>query len=215
MDLPPLQRFTIGAFSSFVFVSLGSAKADTAKGSSNFMRRNIARTVTGVAIVAGLVAACGSEGENGAAGTSGANGTASSAAAAPSSGDGAPASSGADAGQAGGEAAQKVTAAIQQALQQSPITFTTESAELSEKSKTALGEIAKAMQGNDVKIMVATHAGYPDAEKSKALSEKRAEAIATALEGAGVAKDRVKTEATGNEKAQGDKALDTQITVAQ
>lgn len=179
------------------------------------MRRNIARTVTGVAIVAGLVAACGSESENGAAGTSGANGTASSAAAAPSSGDGAQASSGADAGQAGGEAAQKVTAAIQQALQQSPITFTTESAELSEKSKAALGEIAKGMQGNDVKIMVATHAGYPDAEKSKALSEKRAEAITTALEGAGVAKDRVKTEATGNEKAQGDKALATQITVAQ
>lgn len=179
------------------------------------MRRNIARTVSGVAIVAGLVAACGSEGENGAAGTSGANGTASSAAAAPSSGDGAQASSGADAGQAGGEAAQKVTAAIQQALQQSPIAFTTESAELSEKSKAALGEIAKAMQGNDVKITVATHAGYPDAEKSKTLSEKRAEAITAALEGAGVAKDRVKTEATGNEKAQGDKALDTQITVAQ
>ncbi|WP_228709138.1 OmpA family protein [Amycolatopsis keratiniphila] len=199
-----------------MFVSLSSANAETAKGSSNFMRRTIARTVTGVAIVAGLVAACGSEGENGAAGSSGTNGTASSAAGAPSSG--APASSGTgtgDAGQAGGEAAQKVTAAIQQALQQSPITFTTESAELSEKSKTALGEIAKAMQGNDVKIAVATHAGYPDAEKSKALSEKRAEAITAALEAAGVAKDRVKTEATGNEKAQGDKALDTQITVAQ
>ncbi|MFI7121272.1 OmpA family protein [Amycolatopsis sp. NPDC049868] len=189
-----------------MFVSLASANTETAKGSSNLMRRTIARTVTGVAIVAGLVAACGSEGENGAAGSSGTNGTASSAAGAPSSGD---------AGQAGGEAAQKVTAAIQQALQQSPITFTTESAELSEKSKTTLGEIAKAMQGNDVKIAVATHAGYPDAEKSKALSEKRAEAIAAALEGAGVAKDRVKTEATGNEKAQGDKALDTQITVAQ
>ncbi|MEU9692319.1 OmpA family protein [Amycolatopsis japonica] len=201
-----------------MFVSLASANAETAKGSSNFMRRTIARTVTGVAIVAGLVAACGSEGENGAAGSSGTNGTASSAAGAPSSGADASASSGAgtgDAGQAGGEAAQKVTAAIQQALQQSPITFTTESAELSEKSKSALGEIAKAMQGNDVKIAVATHAGYPDAEKSKALSEKRAEAIAAALEGAGVAKDRVKTAATGNEKAQGDKALDTQITVAQ
>ncbi|MEV7555913.1 OmpA family protein [Amycolatopsis sp. NPDC089917] len=182
------------------------------------MRRTIARTVTGVVIVAGLVAACGSEGENGAAGTNGANGSASSAPAASSAGTGADASSGAgtgDAGGAGGEAAQKVTAAIQQALQQSPIAFTTESAELSEKSKTALGEIAKAMQGNDVKIAVATHAGYPDAEKSKALSERRAEAIAAALEGAGVAKDRVKSEPTGNEKAQGDKALDTQITVAQ
>ncbi|WP_233611736.1 OmpA family protein [Amycolatopsis sp. WAC 01376] len=197
---------------------MASAKAETAKGSLNFMRRTIVRTVTGVAIVAGLVTACGSEGENGANGASGANGTASSAAAASSPGAGAPASSGAgtgDAGQAGGEAAQKVTAAIQQAQQQSPITFTTESAELSEKSKTALGEIAKAMQGNDVKITVATHAGYPDAEKSKALSEKRAEAITAALEGAGVAKDRVKTEATGNEKAQGDQALNTQITVAQ
>ncbi|MFI6306667.1 OmpA family protein [Amycolatopsis thailandensis] len=171
-----------------------------------------------MAIVAGLVAACGSEGENGAAGTNGANGNASSAPAASSSGTGADTSSGAgtgDAGQAGGEAAQKVTAAIQQALQQSPVMFTTESAELSEKSKSALGEIAKAMQGNDVKIAVATHAGYPDAEKSKALSEKRAEAIGAAFEGAGVAKDRVKSEATGNEKAQGDKALDTQITVAQ
>ncbi|MFC9256488.1 OmpA family protein [Amycolatopsis thailandensis] len=201
-----------------MFVSLASANAETAKGSSNLMRRTIARTVAGVAIVAGLVAACGSEGENGAAGTNGANGNASSAPAASSSGTGADTSSGAgtgDAGQAGGEAAQKVTAAIQQALQQSPVMFTTESAELSEKSKSALGEIAKAMQGNDVKIAVATHAGYPDAEKSKALSEKRAEAISTAFEGAGVAKDRVKSEATGNEKAQGDKALDTQITVAQ
>lgn len=182
------------------------------------MRRTIVRTVTGAAIVAGLVTACGSEGENGTNGASGANGTASSAAAASSPGAGAPASSGAgtgDAGQAGGEAAQKVTAAIQQALQQSPITFTTESAELSEGSKTALGEVAKAMQGNDVKITVATHAGYPDAEKSKALSEKRAEAITAVLEGAGVAKDRVKTEATGSEKAQGDQALNTQISVAQ
>ncbi|WP_410599624.1 OmpA family protein [Amycolatopsis sp. lyj-90] len=171
-----------------------------------------------MAIVAGLVTACGSEGENGAAGTSGTQGTASSAATAPSPGDGAPASSGAgtgDAAQTGGEAAQKVTAAIQQAIQQSPITFTTESAELSEQSKSALGEIAKALQGNDVKIAVATHAGYPDAEKSKALSEKRAEAITAVLEGAGVAKDRVKNEATGNEKAQGDQALDTQISVVQ
>lgn len=72
-----------------------------------------------------------------------------------------------------------------------------------------------AQQGNQVKISVATHAGYPDADQAKTLSEKRAEAISSALEGLGVSKDRVARDATGNEEAQGDQALDTQISVAQ
>ncbi|MEV4142580.1 OmpA family protein [Amycolatopsis sp. NPDC049691] len=91
-----------------------------------------------------------------------------------SSGAGAPSSP----RQGTGAPAQQVTASIAQATQ-------------------ALGEIAKALQGNQVKISVATHAGYPDADQAKALSEKRAEAISSALEGLGVSKDRVARDATG------------------
>ncbi|RSD09629.1 hypothetical protein EIY87_39640 [Amycolatopsis eburnea] len=162
-----------------------------------------------MAIVAGLVTACGSGGTDNAA-SSGPDLSSSSGAAA-SSGAGAPSS----AGQAAGDAAQQVSTSIEQALQRAPITFESEKADLTAQATQTLGEIAKALQGNAVKITVATHAGYPDAEKAKALSEKRAEAITTALEGLGVPKDRVAQDATGNEKAQGDQALNTQISVAQ
>ncbi|WP_191984439.1 OmpA family protein [Amycolatopsis eburnea] len=173
------------------------------------MRSTIARTAAGLAIVAGLVTACGSGGTDNAA-SSGPDLSSSSGAAA-SSGAGAPSS----AGQAAGDAAQQVSTSIEQALQRAPITFESEKADLTAQATQTLGEIAKALQGNAVKITVATHAGYPDAEKAKALSEKRAEAITTALEGLGVPKDRVAQDATGNEKAQGDQALNTQISVAQ
>jgi peptidoglycan-associated lipoprotein len=175
------------------------------------MRRTIVQTVTGVAIVAGLVGACGSEGSTGAAGASGANAASSSGAAVSSPDAGASSAP----GQGVGDAAQHVTAALQQALQQAPVTFEPEKADLTAPAKQVLEQIAKAMQGNDVKLDVATHAGYPDAAKAKTLSEQRADAIATTLEGLGVAKDRVQTDATGNEKAQGDQALNTQISVTQ
>jgi peptidoglycan-associated lipoprotein len=171
------------------------------------MRRTIVQTVTGVAIVAGLVGACGSEGSTGAAGASGATAASSSGAAVSSPDAGASSAP----GQGVGDAAQHVTAALQQA----PVTFEPEKADLTAPAKQVLEQIAKAMQGNDVKLDVATHAGYPDAAKAKTLSEQRADAIATTLEGLGVAKDRVQTDATGNEKAQGDQALNTQISVTQ
>ncbi|MGW4524735.1 OmpA family protein [Amycolatopsis sp. NPDC004378] len=173
------------------------------------MRSTIARTAAGMAIVACSVTACGSGG-TGSTASSGPD-LSSSGGTASSSGAGAPNSP----GQGAGDAAQQVTASIAQALQQSPITFTPEKAELTAQASQALGEIAKALQGNQVKISVATHAGYPDADKAKTLSEKRAEAIASALEGLGVGKDRVAQDASGNEKAQGDQALDTQISVTQ
>jgi peptidoglycan-associated lipoprotein len=165
------------------------------------MRGTIVRTVIGAVVVAGLVTACGSDGSTGATGGSGATSPGAGASSAP--------------GQGANDAVQQATTAIQQALQQSPITFEPEKAELTASAKQTLDQIAKALQGNDVKLSVGTHAGYADAAKAKTLSEQRADAIATTLEGLGVAKDRVKTEATGNEKAQGDQALATQISVTQ
>jgi peptidoglycan-associated lipoprotein len=173
------------------------------------MRSTIVWAAGVVTIVASLLTACGSGGTTDTA-SSGPN-LASSSGVAASSGAVAPSSQ----GQGAGNAAQQVTTSIEQALQRAPITFEPEKAELTAQATQTLGEIAKALQGNDVKISVATHAGYPDAEKAKTLSEKRAEAITTALEGLGVPKDRVAQDATGNEKAQGDQALNTQISVAQ
>ncbi|MFE0028363.1 OmpA family protein [Amycolatopsis sp. NPDC059021] len=168
------------------------------------MRRTIVQAVAGAAVVAAAVTACGSGDSNSSSGSS------SSSAAPP--GAGAPSSAGQ--GAANGAVGQ-VNSAIEQALQQSPLTFEPQKADLTDKGKQTVTQIAKALQGNDVKITVATHAGYPDAQQAKTLSEKRAQAIASDLEGQGVAKDRVKQEATGNEKAQGDQALNTQISVAQ
>jgi len=59
-----------------------------------------------------------------------------------------------------GDPAQQVTASIAQATQ-------------------ALGEIAKALQGNQVRISVATHAGYPDADQAKKLTGSRGTRPAT------------------------------------
>ncbi|HWD02118.1 MAG TPA: OmpA family protein [Amycolatopsis sp.] len=155
----------------------------------------------GVAVVAGVATACGSGGGTSSSTSSGSN----SSAAATSSG--AP-------GQAA-DATQQVAASIQEAQKNGPITFEPEKADLSAQANQTLGQIAKALQGNTVKITVATHAGYPDADQAKTLSQKRADAITTALEGNGVTKDRVIQDATGKEKAQGAEALNVQITVAQ
>ncbi|MFE3171178.1 OmpA family protein [Amycolatopsis sp. NPDC059090] len=183
------------------------------------MQRALVKAVVGAAAVVALVSACGSGGSNDSSGsgasgqnTAQSSGAAQSGEAGASGQNGAPGQNGA-AGQ-NGPAAQAVTAAIQQASQASPIKFEPEKAELTSQAKEGLAAIAKAMQGNDVKLKVETHAGYPDAEKAKKLSEERAQAISTALEGDGVAKDRVQAEPTGSEKAQGDQALDTQLTVA-
>lgn len=155
------------------------------------MDRTIARISVGAVIVSCLITACGSG-----------DGT----------GTGAPA--GPDITPSSGDAAQQVTASIEQTSRQSPITFEPEKAELTAPATQALGQIAKALQGNDVRISVFTHAGYPDAEKATTLSEKRAEVITSALERLGVSKERVAQDATGNQKARGDQALNTQISVA-
>ncbi|GAB3364087.1 OmpA family protein [Amycolatopsis echigonensis] len=186
------------------------------------MQRALVKAVVGAAAVIALVSACGSGGSNTSSGSgaSGQNTAQSSGAAQPSG-----AAQSGEAGQNGASgqngapgqnspAAQAVTAAIQQASQASPIKFEPEKAELTGQAKEGLAAIAKAMQGNDVKLKVETHAGYPDAEKAKKLSEQRAEAITSALEADGVAKDRVQAEPSGSEKAQGDQALDTQLSVA-
>ncbi|WP_116199884.1 OmpA family protein [Amycolatopsis circi] len=189
------------------------------------MQRALVKAVVGAAAVVALVSACGSGGSNDSSGSgaSGQNSAQSSGAAqsgqngasgqnAASGENGAPGQNGA-AGQ-NGPAAQAVTAAIQQASQASPIKFEPEKAELTGKAKEGLAAVAKAMQGNDVKLKVVTHAGYPDADKAKKLSEERAQAISTALESDGVAKDRVQSEPSGSENAQGDQALETQLSVA-
>lgn len=189
------------------------------------MQRALVKAVVGAAAVVALVSACGSGGSNDSSGSgaSGQNTAQSSAAAQPSgaaqSGQNGAGDQNGASGQNGaagqnGPAAQAVTAAIQQASQASPIKFEAEKAELTGQAKEGLAAIAKAMKGNDVKLKVVTHAGYQDAEKAKQLSEQRAQAITTALEADGVAKDRVQSEPSGSEKAQGEQALETQLSVA-
>ncbi|GAA3524893.1 hypothetical protein GCM10022222_04440 [Amycolatopsis ultiminotia] len=170
------------------------------------MHKTLVQAVTGAALVAALVTACGSGGSDSSdsSGSSGQNTAAPSSSGAGASGDNAQ-------GGADDQAVQQANTAIQQATQQAPITFTTEKTELTAESKQTLAAIAKALQGNAVKLKVETHAGYSDAQQSKELSEKRAQAISSELEQAGLGKDRIQTEATGNEKAQGAQALETQF----
>lgn len=183
------------------------------------MRRTIVQAVAGATMIVALVAGCGSGDSNDSAGENG-SASASSGAGASGTGTGASDGAGASAGAAdastgalSGDAA-KVSDVITQATQAAPVSFTPESAELSDSAKQTLKTIADAMQGNDVKLTVSTSAGYPDAAKAKTLSEQRAQAIVAAFQEYGVAADRITTQATGTEKAQGDQALQTQIAVA-
>lgn len=191
------------------------------------MHRTIVQAVAGAAMIVALAAGCGSGDPNDSADTKDGTSASSEAGAGTSapeggaSGDaaaseGAGASGGADAsgGAGGGDAAAKVTAAIADATKAAPVVFTPESPELSDAAKKTLKTIADAMQGNDVKLTVSTSAGYPDAAKSKALSEQRAQAIVAAFGEYGVTADRITTQATGNENAKGEQALQTQIAVA-
>lgn len=180
------------------------------------MHRTMVQAVAGAAVIVAMAAGCGSGDSNDSADT---NGSASATSDSGASGTGADASgdagaSGASEGAGGGDAAAKVSTAIEEATQAAPVTFTPESPELSDSAKQTIKTIADAMQGNDVKLMVSTSAGYPDAARSKALSEQRAQAIVAAFGEYGVTADRITTQATGNEKAQGEQALRTQITVA-
>jgi peptidoglycan-associated lipoprotein len=193
-----------------VVLPLGQLLHIDRRGSPIEMRRTMGQAVAGAAMVVALAAGCGSEDSNDSADT---NGSASASSDSGDSGDGTGASD--DAGGAGGgSAAEMVSAAIEQATRAAPVTFAPESPELSESAKQSLKTIADAMKGNDVKLAVSTSAGYPDAAQSKALSEQRAQAIVAAFEEYGVAADRITTQATGNENAQGEQALQTQITVA-
>jgi peptidoglycan-associated lipoprotein len=117
------------------------------------------------------------------------------------------------AGQAGGALAQQTQKQVQDLLQASPVTFTPESAELSDADRKTLQQVAAAAKATNVTLSVETHAGYPDSGQAQELSQQRADAISKALVDAGVAADKVKTNPTGNTTAQGDKALLTQFTV--
>lgn len=185
------------------------------------MRRSVVQTVCGVAFAAALIAGCEAGGSNGSAGSesvapsSVASVEAGDAGAAGKSGSASASGAAGEDGAAGGEAApEQVSSAIEKATQASPIEFQSESAELTAEAQQGLEQIASAMQGNDVRIKVSTSAGYENADEAMALSEKRAQAIKSALEDYGVAADRIETEATGNETKQGVDALTTQISVA-
>ncbi|MBB4684135.1 OmpA family protein [Amycolatopsis jiangsuensis] len=148
------------------------------------MNRTRIQAVAGAALVAAVATGCGSDSSDGA---------------------------GAGQQKAGDQAVQQVDSAIQQATQSSPVTFSLEKADLTDQSKQTLATIAKAMQGNPVRLKVETHGGYANADMSKTLSQQRAQAISTELEQAGVTKDRIETDPKGNEKAQGSQALATQF----
>lgn len=111
------------------------------------------------------------------------------------------------AGQAAGGAAQQ----IQGIVQTNPVTFTSQSAELSEQDTQTLQRIAAVLKATGATVTVDTHAGYPEADRSAQLSQQRAENVAKALTAAGVDASKIKTNPTGNTTAQGDEALKVQL----
>lgn len=89
--------------------------------------------------------------------------------------------------------------AIDKALEDSPLTFATRSAELGKEVKKALREIAEAAARHESPtLIVTTTAGYRDDDKAKKLSEQRAAAIAGELVADDVAEDRIEIKALGN-----------------
>src|SRR5258707_1365974 len=74
------------------------------------------------------------------------------------------------AGQAGGAAGQK----IQELVQVHPVTFTSQSAELSSADTQTLRQIAAVQKATGATVTISTHAGYPDAEQAQQLSRQRA-----------------------------------------
>jgi outer membrane protein OmpA-like peptidoglycan-associated protein len=100
-----------------------------------------------------------------------------------------------------------------EALQRAhPVTFSSQSAELSSQDSQTLQQAAAMLKAAPANVTVVTHAGYANAGQAQQLSEQRADAIAKVLETAGVDRSHIKTQPTGNTTAQGEQALQAQIT---
>jgi len=100
---------------------------------------------------------------------------------------------------------------IRAVLQAHPVTFTSQSAELSSEDNQTLQQIAAAMKASNAPVTVVTHAGYPDAAQAQQLSQQRADNVAKVLTDAGADAARIKTEPKGNTTARGDDALRSEI----
>lgn len=106
---------------------------------------------------------------------------------------------------------------IEKLLEASPIKFNPHSAELTEESEATLKKIAEAAaEDESAKLAVKATAGYEDADKAKALSQQRVDAVIKELTDNGVAEDRLEGEALGNEGVTGDitAATTLEITVS-
>jgi outer membrane protein OmpA-like peptidoglycan-associated protein len=114
------------------------------------------------------------------------------------------------AGQAAGAAGQK----IQELVQVHPVTFTSQSAELSSEDTQTLQQIAAVQKATGATVTISTHAGYPDAEQAQQLSRQRADNIVKAMQDAGADASKLKTQPTGNSTVQGDQALRTEISAS-
>lgn len=171
-------------------------------------RRTIVSAVAVAAIALTGAAGCG-------AAQDAAQGAADQAqsAAGEAAGQAADAAAGAAASAAAG-AGQQVQQQVEQLLAANPITFTPESAELTAQNAQTLQQIGVALAATGAGITVVTHSGYEDAAQAQELSEKRAEAISQALQDAGVAADKITTEAKGNTVKQGAAALETDLQVS-
>ena len=111
------------------------------------------------------------------------------------------------AGQASGAAGQK----IQELVRVHPVAFTSQSAELTSQDTQTLQQVAAVLKTTGATATISTHAGYPDAAQAQQLSQQRAENIAKALREAGADESKLKTQPNGNSAAQGDEALQSQI----
>ena len=157
------------------------------------------KTIAAAALVAGVAACSSAQDTAGQAGQAAQNAAGQAGQAAQNA-----------AGQAAGAASQK----IQELVQVHPVTFTSQSAELSSEDTQTLRQIAAVQKATGAAVTISTHAGYPDAEQAQQLSRQRAENIAKAMQDAGADASKLKTQPTGNSTAQGDQALRTEISAS-
>jgi outer membrane protein OmpA-like peptidoglycan-associated protein len=165
------------------------------------------RTVVGVALTAAI-------GLTGAAGCSGSEQAADASRSAADQAASAAQTAGGAVPGATADATDQVQRQIDGLLQANPVVFAPQSAELTSESQQTLEQMAAALKASGAKVTVETHAGYDDAQQAQELSETRAAAVSEALQDAGVAAEKITTNATGNTTAQGEEALKTQFTVA-
>lgn len=113
---------------------------------------------------------------------------------------------------------QELQGKIDQILQQSPLQFEAQSAELTDQANQTLQQVADAAkEAPEAKLSVNATAGYEDPGQAQELAQQRADGVKQQLTEKGLAPDQVEANAMGNQDVQGDaqKAVTVDIAVVQ